>query len=102
MQKCLGSWFIHCQIFRTAWQKSKWLATTKHCTVFVLKPLKESSILPQCLVYDFLTNSGNVEEKSAKDAASGVYLGSFDFFFFNHLQTNEGSADSLCRKRECN
>jgi len=52
----------------------------------MLKPLKESGILPQCLVYDFLTNSENMEEQSAKDAASGIYLGSFDFFFqtFTH------------------
>ena len=80
MQKLPGSWSIHCQMFRTAWQNSKWLAPTKFYRVFILNPLKESGTLPQCLVYDFLTNNGNVEEKSAKDAASGIYLGSFKYF----------------------
>ncbi|KAL4072597.1 cytochrome P450 [Scleroderma yunnanense] len=49
------------------------LAELPYC---MAKQQMESGILPQCLVYDFLTNSASLEEKSAKDAASGVYLAS--------------------------
>ena len=61
--------------------KQQMVATTKSRAVSLLSSRKESSILPQCLVYDFLTNNEDVEEESAKDAASGVYLGSSLEFF---------------------
>lgn len=35
---------------------------------------KESGVLQQCLVSDFL-NHGDVGEAAAKDASAGVYLG---------------------------
>ncbi|KIM68448.1 hypothetical protein SCLCIDRAFT_1209264 [Scleroderma citrinum Foug A] len=70
----LPSWFPGFGLKHHAKASRKLVHTLSDVLYCMAKQQMESGTLPQCLVYDFLTNNGNVEEKSAKDAASGIYL----------------------------
>ncbi|KAL4072602.1 cytochrome P450 [Scleroderma yunnanense] len=71
----LPAWFPGFGFKYDAKISRKMVQTLAELPYGMAKQQMESGILPQCLVYDFLMNGASLEEKSAKDAASGVYIG---------------------------